>query len=55
MKKNYMKPTTNVVNIRTQHQLLAGSLSGDYVKNGDASSDGENLSRGGSFWDDEED
>ena len=54
MKKNYMKPTTNVVNIRTQHPLLAGSLSGEYVKSGEAG-DGENLSRGGSFWDDEED
>ena len=54
-----MKPTMQVVNIRTQNQLLAGSLSSGStdvfdVKGGDAGS-GDNLSRQGGFWDDDED
>ena len=58
-KQAYMKPTMQVVNIRTQNQLLAGSLSSGStdvfdVKGGDAGS-GDNLSRQGGFWDDDED
>lgn len=48
-----MIPTTKVLKFHAEHSLLAGSLSGEYVKSGDAGSDQENLSRGG-FWDDEE-
>jgi len=52
MKKRYITPTIDVVEMRVQNQLLA--LSGDYVKSGNAGS-GENLSRGHrGGWDDDD-
>lgn len=51
MKKIYQTPTINIVMLQTQHQMLADSVA--YGETTTATSG--NLSRGGSFWDDEED
>lgn len=50
MKKQYIIPEIKVVKLRIC-TLLSGSLSGDYVKSGNAGS-GENLSRELDFDDD---
>ena len=53
MKKQYIIPEIEVVKLR-MCTLLSGSLTGDYVKTGDAD-DSENLSHGSDFdWDDDE-
>ena len=51
MKKQYMKPQTEVVRIQQQTQLMAGS--GDDVY-GDPASGGSQLSRQNGWWDEDE-
>lgn len=49
MKKQYMKPSTEVINVMIQHHLLNASEFKEGTANGD-----ESLSRRGNFFDDEE-
>jgi len=62
MKKNYQKPTMFVVNIQHQSQILAGSgtvgsIGGGTLQYGGSSTNntsGQIRSRGGSFWEDDD-
>ena len=57
MKKTYMNPNLVVVNMKMQHQLLAGSdqsfsLTG--AKDAGSTKDGAWNSRQGSYWDEDD-
>ncbi|MBR0036577.1 MAG: hypothetical protein IJP70_02925 [Bacteroidales bacterium] len=51
-KRIYVAPKTNVVVLQMSSQIMA--LSGEYVKNGDASGELENLGSRSRLWGDDE-
>ena len=51
MKKTYINPTMTIVKIQTHHQMLAGS---EPRYGGTTTKTSGNLSREGSFWEDDE-
>lgn len=53
-KQNYIVPVVSMVNVNMQHTLLAGSI-GVSSTEYDSGTNGPIRSRGGSFWDDEDD
>ena len=55
MKKIYINPKTEVVEIHASNLMQIGSPNGTDVKSGSASSSYEVLSREGRFFDDDED
>lgn len=55
MKKIYINPKTEVVEIHASNLMQIGSPNGTDVKSGSASSGYETLSREGGFFDDDED
>jgi hypothetical protein len=55
-KKEYMKPTMNVVRIQNKSQILAGSLDANGMNKSLQSEEvGSAWSRGSNGWDDDED